>query len=860
MMHPLGSSAARSVSLVSCLCLLATAPHFAAGAAFTKKPTAVRQGDHVRIQFAVDAATDVAVSIADAKGGVVRHLVAGVLGASPPPPLRPDSLEQSVTWDGKDDLGRPAKGGPFRVRVALGLRPTFEKLIGSNPAQVPSIRAMAVGPDGTLYLIQCHGGHHPMDGTGSIAAFNRAGKYLRTIAPFPAGTPPDKLRGIRTIKLKNGDRVPFVYQFETRSCLPGLGDLPKHSAVVTRDGRLAFVGIQEGPKCFAQPGEARLTVIHTDGSVPGDGVLKTLIHPLTDSGASLALSPDEKTIYATGVRAGTHPCGPTNRFSCDNCDHSGATWRHTIPVPMVFRFGWDDKHGSLFLGDRGGRHTKRPRPVEPLDVATDQAGNVYVADFGADKILICEPGGDRLAEIPVKQPVRVAVHRKTGALYVLAGNKKIELIKFDGHRTGREVARVHVKTYRWLWPLHRPVMALDDTADPPVIWCSSNFYRIEDRGGRFTKPVSMVDPERIGEPAMASVMEMTIDRVHRILYVNNRRRCDLKTGQWSSFKTPGGRMWPRSNPGSASGAAGRDGNYYVHLGARRGRLLRYGPDLQLRKFPVTRDDEGRLCGFCRNRGRGQTADYHGNIYALWKKFGAVSDKGDFHRAHVLSKSAPDGTPINPKLINCQIPSISSPRVDPQGNVYVAVGVRPGTHTVPTELQGRVREGANDPDCVNGVNSYPMIYGSIIKFGPQGGTIFEKAGGIHCNYAYGKPIDVKGAKWIRAGISVASSWATPKRTPGTTISCLCENPCMDVDEFGRTFYPDAGRARIAVLDTAGNSIRTIGRYGNPDSTGLSFWWPQAVAVDDSHVYVGDRLNRRIVAARLTYEAEATCEVK
>ncbi|MFW6108146.1 MAG: hypothetical protein ACOC70_02980, partial [bacterium] len=414
--------------------------------------------------------------------------------------------------------------------------------------------------------------------------------------------------------------------------------------------------------------------------------------------------------------------------------------------------------------------------------------------------------------------------------------------------------------------------------------CSSNFYRIEDLGEKFGEPVRVLSEERNGPRPMASVMELSVDRVHDILYVNNRRRCDLRSGEWSWFKTPGGRMWPRSNPGSASGTAGRDGNYYVNLGARRARIIRYGPDLKLRKFPPTAlatddegrpvpppreqwkptdpltDEEGRLRGYARNRGRGQTADRQGNVYVLWKKCGETADEGDFHRAHALSKYGPDGRPLAKKLINCQIPSISSPRVDRAGNLYVAVGLRPGNATVPAELLGQVRRGAADPGCVNDVNTYPMIYGSIIKFGPTGGTVFQGAGGTRCNFAYGEPIDVEGAKWIVPGVSVASSWSTPKKTPGTTITCLCEHPVIDVDEFGRTFFPDAGRARVGVLDTAGNRIGTFGRYGNPDSTGLRFWWPQAVGVTDTHAYVGDRLNRRIVAARLGYAAEATCEVK
>ena len=64
---------------------------------FTRKPSATRTDTAVTITFAVDRETDAAVFIEDAKGNVIRHLVAGVLGDNPPPPLKPNSLEQSVS-------------------------------------------------------------------------------------------------------------------------------------------------------------------------------------------------------------------------------------------------------------------------------------------------------------------------------------------------------------------------------------------------------------------------------------------------------------------------------------------------------------------------------------------------------------------------------------------------------------------------------------------------------------------------------------------------------------------------------------------------------------------------------------------
>src|SRR5438270_10557192 len=111
------------------------APSLAADAppAFSKKPSAVKSGDKVKIEFTVDRETDVAVHVEDAEGKTVRHLAAGLLGKNPPEPLRPNTLAQSLEWDGKDDFGKPAVGGPFKVRVLLGMKPEFGGFLMHNP-------------------------------------------------------------------------------------------------------------------------------------------------------------------------------------------------------------------------------------------------------------------------------------------------------------------------------------------------------------------------------------------------------------------------------------------------------------------------------------------------------------------------------------------------------------------------------------------------------------------------------------------------------------------------------------------------------------------------------------------------------
>src|SRR5689334_21625417 len=103
--------------LLTCLTAQGSEPT----ATFTKRPVATKTGDRVKIEFAVNRETDVSVFIEDSASKTIRHLVAGVLGKNPPAPLKPNSLDQSIEWDGKADWGKPAGAGPFKVRVALGL-------------------------------------------------------------------------------------------------------------------------------------------------------------------------------------------------------------------------------------------------------------------------------------------------------------------------------------------------------------------------------------------------------------------------------------------------------------------------------------------------------------------------------------------------------------------------------------------------------------------------------------------------------------------------------------------------------------------------------------------------------------------
>lgn len=152
--------------------------------------------------------------------------------------------------------------------------------------------------------------------------------------------------------------------------------------------------------------------------------------------------------------------------------------------------------------------------------------------------------------------------------------------------------------------------------------------------------------------------------------------------------------------------------------------------------------------------------------------------------------------------------------------------------------------------------------------------------IEAQHYYGGTRDAKviGAEWIHPGHGHI----------GFT-RCNCESATFDVDEFGRTFFPDTAGFQVSVIDTAGNAIGTWGGFGNENCMGpespvvdpktnklrprrsddpqdlkspfaepeLGFSWLLGVGVTDRNAYFGDSLNLRLLRAKLVYAAEESC---
>ena len=188
--------------------------------AFDAAPKATRSSGKTAISFSVKKPTDIEVSILDAKGKVVRRLAAGVLGGKnpPPAPLKP-GLSQQIEWDGRDGLGKGAVGGPFKFRVRAGMRVKFGRMIGGSPytgsvVVMPyraPVNGLAVDADGNLYVkMMSSVGSHGNSGMWPwhLRKFDRQGKYLKTILPYPPSTDPAKASGFDLIDRNDREFTP----------------------------------------------------------------------------------------------------------------------------------------------------------------------------------------------------------------------------------------------------------------------------------------------------------------------------------------------------------------------------------------------------------------------------------------------------------------------------------------------------------------------------------------------------------------------------------------------------------------------------------------------------------------------------
>ncbi len=392
---------------------------------FTREPAMKKVSpDRYEISFACKGKGDVAVAVEDASGRIVRHIGYGVLGSNAPAPFKKDSLEQTVPWDGKDEFGKyVAKPEQCRVRVSLGLNPTFDKIIGYHPKDTSSARhiaAIAADADG-VYVMECLS-----YGAPQLRKYDHDANYVQTIYPWD----PDKLDKIIIPKRTLPDAKIW------RDAAPPPGS--RHAPLLMGYGGTEPLWVVQNANCMAvaagkiglftvgAPHDLRRVLrLRTDGTTGGESVEgPAFTHPKAAfrGQGHITMSPDGKWVFVTGQGRASHEAFGNKRDMRQ--ERPPFTWN------AVYRFAWDDKGPVIdgrdaFVGEASrdakicGAGSDKEHLDTPQGLACDPTGRLYVADYGNNRVQVFSPEGKYLKTIPVKEPQEICIHPKTGAIYVL---------------------------------------------------------------------------------------------------------------------------------------------------------------------------------------------------------------------------------------------------------------------------------------------------------------------------------------------------------------------------------------------------------------------------------------------------------
>jgi hypothetical protein len=859
--------------------LVLSFPIGAAAQDFSTPPTATREKDKTKIAFTVAKSIDVEVAVLDAKGIVVRHLAAGMLGGkSPPPaPLRA-GLAQELVWDSKDDSGKIADGGPFEVRVRAGLTPAFGRTIGDSPHNLNQTmcRGLAVDANGDLYYM----GLRSQDATlYFLRVYDRTGKFLREILPYPSSLTLEERKAFGVIEGVNQETLPQNYH----SLWPNFYPFHQHKAKL-----LGLHPTDDSVVLMSESPHAVYRLRKTDGAA-GTPFAQTFWEKGRGPGRTVSLpmgafAHDGKTFYFTGfasdralkLKADPFPDGRVYKWQ------SGKEPETFVDIPLPPSaakptIAWH------YSGNICALH----------GVTVDKFGQVFVCDALNGKVWVYRPDGKHVGAVDVRGAYHVAVDDRTNTLYVLTrrntGYQKWErnLVKISGLPTNVKVD--DTLTFPETGGAADPFLAADFSTTPAQLWVGGcprqeSLTRIVDDGKLIVKE----DLVERGKLACGFAVRLAVDPEADLVYVNNGWAANLRynglTGEYAGAMRDG---QPEPILGSEL-CVRRDGMIYRGGTNYSGTISRL--DRDLKPAPLDGKKEfgyyyGRMGGgYFGNHGCTVAPD--GRLFLLamfnWCQYGVIEigpdgkavDGGRLKDVVWSDKTNYDKAGIASARIGWLPSQCGGIKVGPGGHLYVGLRMLPRDFAI--------------PKAAAQINGYDKMVGSVIKFEPGGGGVFPDDGqkGTFKNgpleftmpekfgpgLAMGGLVTQHGTRFKQSFIE-GGQRAFPGLAPFSGFDrsdgCVCQTPRFDVDDFGRVYLPNALTCSVAIVDDAGNEIVQFGGYGNFDSQGpksgipnpaIPLAYPVAVQISQRHVYVADSANRRVVRVDLGWKTEATCAIK
>jgi hypothetical protein len=907
---------------------------------FIEKPIVAREGDKVVITFASKGYCDATVAVENAEGRIVRHLACGVLGPKAPGPFQKDSLRQTVVWDEKNDKGEYVDNqSACTIRVSLGLKPQFERTLFWSPHKrigisYPVIRA---APEG-VYVAEGYAVDH-------IRLFDHQGNYLRTVYPFPA----DKVTAVvglkthtfaqsgKTLPLKQGYHQATLLtcgsNFKQGSHIHDSSEGYAVSAMAENQGRLALVN-------------CKLNRLATDGSgarMPLEGPATSILikrdaggwgHPECVSvPLSAAFSPDGKWLYLAG-------------YQFTALDERQRSWLSgVLRVPYQGEGGPQLFVGNMEPGDSNGGAADGQFRVAP-SVACDAKGRVYVADYMNDRIQVFDANAKHLKSVPVSKPACVAVHQKTGDIFVFSWLLQSRLFKVDQtgilptftHLGPLEDPRVKCEcplplvghTSATAWNRYGGVqhrVELDSWAEKPTVWIvngrvsevighddgSIEGIKVSFDGG-CVQIYEEVDGKLAAKRSFADDVKKSVQRLVPPILWRQRLYVHPVSGKLYVAEGDSGVMKSVNqlveiDPGAGTiklvdlplGAEDLcfdiDGLVYIRTDPL---VTRYDP-ATWREVPWDYGEEHRNHSFGMGaRGAdlisalatpghrsfnfwhqgGLRVSVKGHLVVATCNGSGMSDTPKFQRGEPHFDYA--GRPYTPRifpgrmrwgeihvwdkhgklLIEDAVPGmghLNGIGIDRDDNIYMLSASR-------RVIDGKPADPQLERDVSGAVVKVPARKAKVLSSSGHGSVPIPLAEDEKpqrsldlAGYTTGW---VEGANWFYGGVGFC--------TPG---ACVCWNCRFDLDYFNRSFAPEPLHYSVAVLDSNGNLILRIGKYGNADDGKPLIAEggpanPRSIGGDeaalfhacyvathtDRRVFIADAGNARILSVKLGYHAE------
>jgi len=873
---------------------------------FATKPTITRNGDRVTIAFETKALCDVTVAIEEAteKGTgtaaalrsqppfprIVRHLVSGALGPNAPAPFKRNTMRQVIVWDGKDDFGTYLDDTDrLTVRVSLGLDPRFERTL----LWVPKRRAAADRPlmgaaEEGVYVF--NGG----SGMDSIILYDHDGRYVRTIYPF-ARDKIAKVRGIQRIVYPQ-ERVAgredattalktnFLQSTMLTSGTSGgfhaayRGVTLGHPTVSARTAHWAMYGkaanamdVRASRIALAHVYLNRLGAAGATDGLPLHGPKTSITHGDRKQKQnvppySTALSPDGKWLYLTGYHFGYVRTASQDLRWLD----------HVNTLPVVMRLDLTaDKPMTVFKGaaDVKQAGSDNDHFTVPAGVEVDERGRVYVADYINNRVQVYGADGRYLKTIKAYRPAHVAVHRKTGQIYVwswrvynqhVTEDVKRVVVHYGPFDDPREIERAQFAPQDQRLPKYRMcpvdfVAELDSWSDPVRFWLAEPWGETNVlTRGKLRRSGIEIREWRDGALKTVHTFNRDVQRARvpvaaprhyrQRLYVNPKNgRCYVAEGTGSavgkSFRTlfeldpETGRMRIVEIPFDAEDMAfGLDGRAYLRS---VNVLVRYDPETW-REVPWDYGVQRERVAFGWMSGTRRTHAVSGLL---------MPADGNWH--HGGMAATPQGHVVVACGLNISMQVRTTAKYVHRGKKYTPtvypgrlMGGRAGATTLHVwDERGRllhedVAPGLGDlygigmdrdhnlylmsaaTRVLDGKRYVNAMTGTLAKFPAERGRVLVRDGAkvpLPKSDYPDRPIDVvsapQGPAWFKDAEWLYGGVGYGGKNPGN--GCACWNARFDLDEFARSFAPEVDRYRVAVLDKAGNLILRIGRYGNVD---------------------------------------------